>query len=243
MVIVLSGQIIGRSLLGVKHPHCYREQLFRVGPGALIPVLIVALCASTIFTIQTARELSHFGAVSVIGSAFSLAFCRELNPILVACILAGQVGSAFAAELGAMRVSEQIDALMMLQTHPIDFLVLPRVWACCVMLPILTVLSLVLGLLGGMLSAAQFYQVAPPVFWAAIAQSLTLTDLGLVLLKSGIFGWVVALVGCTWGLTTEGGAQQVGEAATQAVVITWLTIFVLDAAIAAGTAQLPWTLG
>ncbi|MGB0560366.1 MAG: MlaE family ABC transporter permease [Spirulinaceae cyanobacterium] len=243
MAIALSGQVIWRSRFGIRYPHCYREQLFRVGPGSLIPILIVALCASAIFTIQTARELSHFGAVSLIGSAFSLAFCRELNPILVACILAGQVGSAFAAELGAMRVSEQLDALIMLQTNPIDFLVLPRVWACCTMLPILTVLSLGLGLVGGMFSAAQFFQVAPPVFWAAIARSLTLSDLGLVLLKSSIFGWVVALVGCTWGLTTEGGAQQVGEAATQAVVTTWLMIFVLDAAIAAGTAQLPWTLG
>ncbi|NEO83671.1 MAG: ABC transporter permease [Spirulina sp. SIO3F2] len=239
----MSGQVIWRMVVGAKYPRCYREQLFRTGPGAIAPVLIVALCASAIFTIQTARELTRFGAVSVIGGAFGLAFCRELNPILVACILAGQVGSAFAAELGAMRVSEQIDALVMLQTNPIDFLVIPRVLACCVMLPILTICSLSLGLVGGMIAAGQFYQVAPPVFWEAIAQTLTLEDLGLMLLKSGLFGWVVALIGCTWGLTAQGGAKQVGEAATQAVVNTWLTIFVLDVAIAAGSANLPWTLG
>lgn len=241
-MVLLSGQVVWRSLTGKRYPRHYREQLFRVGPGAIAPVVIVALCASAIFTIQTARELVRFGAVSALGGAFGLAFCRELNPILVACILAGQVGSAFAAELGAMRVSEQIDALLVLQTNPIDFLVIPRVLACCVMLPVLTLMSLAIGLVGGMFTAMQFYQVAPPIFWAAIQATLSLEDLAIVLLKSLIFGWVVAMIGCTWGLTAQGGAQAVGEAATQAVVTTWLTIFVVDVAIAASSANLPWLL-
>ncbi|MFM9159807.1 MAG: ABC transporter permease, partial [Dolichospermum sp.] len=97
--------------------------------------------------IPTARELVRFGAVNTVGGAFALAFCRELAPILTASIIAGQVGSAFAAELGAMRVTEQIDALYILRTDPIDYLVLPRVIACCLMMPIMMIFSLIVGIM------------------------------------------------------------------------------------------------
>jgi phospholipid/cholesterol/gamma-HCH transport system permease protein len=242
-VVLFGGQVfwhLGRH--GLQYPRPYQAQLFRVGPGAIAPVLIVTLCASVIFTVQTARELAKFGAVQLVGGAFALAFCRELAPIVTACVLAGQVGAAIASELGTMRITEQIDALLMMQTHPIDFLVIPRILACGIMMPVLTAWSISLGLLGGMLSAAQLYQVPAAIFWQTVRSALSAGDLGWVAIKSVVFGLMVGLIGCHWGLTTEGSAKAVGESATHAVVVTWITIFVIDMIFALLTAQLPWTV-
>ncbi|RUR73513.1 hypothetical protein PCC6912_56840 [Chlorogloeopsis fritschii PCC 6912] len=181
-----------------------------------------------IFTIQTARELIRFDAVSTVGGAFALAFCRELAPILTASIIAGQVGSAFAAEIGEMRVTEQIDALHILKTDPIDYLVLPRVIACSLMLPILTIIGLVVGIAGGVFAAGQFYQILPEVFLESVRNFLVIPDVLIVFLKGLIFGLLIAVIGCSWGITTVGGAKQVGESATAAVVTTWVSIFIVD---------------
>ncbi|MFM6812845.1 MAG: ABC transporter permease, partial [Dolichospermum sp.] len=115
---LLLGQISLHFLRGKTYYRKILEHTVKAGPGAIYPVLLVSGFAGMIFTIQTARELVRFGAVNTVGGAFALAFCRELAPILTASIIAGQVGSAFAAELGAMRVTEQIDALYMLKTDP-----------------------------------------------------------------------------------------------------------------------------
>jgi phospholipid/cholesterol/gamma-HCH transport system permease protein len=181
-----------------------------------------------IFTIQTARELVRFGAVDTVGGAFALAFCRELAPILTASIIAGQVGSAFAAELGAMQVTEQIDALYMLRTDPVDYLVLPRVIACCLMMPVMMIFAVVTGMMGGAFAAMQFYQVVPETFLESVRSFLSPSDIFIVLLKGLIFGAIVAVNGCSWGLTTQGGAKEVGESATTAVVTTWVAIFIMD---------------
>jgi phospholipid/cholesterol/gamma-HCH transport system permease protein len=191
-------------------------------------VLLVNGFAGMIFTIQTARELVRFGAVDTVGGAFALAFCRELAPILTASIIAGQVGSAFAAELGAMQVTEQIDALYMLRTDPVDYLVLPRVIACCLMMPVMMIFAVVTGMMGGAFAAMQFYQVVPETFLESVRSFLSPSDIFIVLLKGLIFGAIVAVNGCSWGLTTQGGAKEVGESATTAVVTTWVAIFIMD---------------
>jgi phospholipid/cholesterol/gamma-HCH transport system permease protein len=185
-----------------------------------------------IFTIQTARELVRFGAVDTVGGAFALAFCRELAPILTASIIAGQVGSAFAAELGAMRVTEQIDALYMLRTDPVDYLVLPRVIACCLMMPVMMIFAVVTGVMGGAFAAMQFYQVSPETFLESVRNFLLPSDILIILLKGWIFGAIVSVNGCSWGLTTQGGAKEVGESATTAVVTTWVAIFIMDFVLA-----------
>jgi phospholipid/cholesterol/gamma-HCH transport system permease protein len=226
--ILLFGQVWLHLLQGKT---CYRKILAHMvtaGPASISPVLLVNLFAGMIFTIQTARELVRFGAVEAVGGAFALAFCRELAPILTASIMAGQVGSAFAAEIGAMRVTEQIDALYMLKTDPIDYLVLPRVIACCLMVPVLTIFALVTGIAGGIFAGMQFYQIEPESFLESVRSFLLPSDLFIVLLKGLIFGVLVAVIGCSWGLTTKGGAKQVGESATIAVVTSWVTIFIMD---------------
>jgi phospholipid/cholesterol/gamma-HCH transport system permease protein len=125
-------------------------------------------------------------------------------------------------------VTEQIDALYMLRTDPIDYLVLPRVIACSLIMPVMMIFSLVMGITGGAFAAAQFYQVLPERFLESVRGFLTFTDIWLILLKGLIFGVLVAVNGCSWGLTTQGGAKEVGESATTAVVTTWITIFMMD---------------
>lgn len=226
--VLLCGQVLLRLIQGKTYYHKIMSHMVTTGPGSISPVLLVSGFAGMIFTIQTARELIRFGAVDAVGGAFALAFCRELAPILTASIIAGQVGSAFAAELGAMRVTEQIDALYMLKTNPIDYLVLPRVIACVLMMPIMMVFALITGISGGVFAAAQFYRIEPEAFLESVRTFLEPSDLFMILVKGFIFGILVAVIGCSWGLTTKGGAKEVGESATKAVVTTWVSIFMMD---------------
>ncbi|QQE66847.1 ABC transporter permease [Leptolyngbya sp. BL0902] len=224
---LLGGQVLLRVLQGRINRQLTLAQMALVGLGTLMPVLMINLFAGMIFTIQTARELDRFGATFALGGAFALAFCRELAPLLTAAVLAGQVGTAFAAEIGCMKVTDQIDALKMLHTCPVNYLVVPRVVACCIMLPVLTVLGLVVGILSGAAIAAQLYQVPAQQFLESVRTLLMLEDLVAVLVKSVLFGAMVGLAGCTWGLTTT-CSQSVGRAATAAVVTTWVGLFVVD---------------
>ncbi|MBE7381343.1 MAG: MlaE family lipid ABC transporter permease subunit [Leptolyngbya sp. SIO1E4] len=227
MALILGGQVLVRLLRGRVRRSQVMEHMIAAGPGALTPVLLTNLFAGMIFSIQTAREMERFGVIHALGGAFALGFCRELAPILTAAILAGQVGSAFAAEIGGMKITEQIDALKVLRTDPIDYLVVPRVVACCVMLPVLTMLGLVLGVGGGLLAAIQFYGVQGSIFLESVQMLLEPRDLMAVLLKSVIFGAMIALAGCAWGLTTT-CSKGLGRSATAAVVTTWVSLFVVD---------------
>lgn len=228
MAIFLGGQVLVRLFRGRFYRQQLLEHMVMVGPSSLNSVLLTNFFAGMIFTIQTARSLNDFGAVSAVGGAFGIAFCRELAPILTACVIAGQAGSAFAAEIGGMRVSEQIDALQMLKTDPVDYLVLPRVIACGVMVPVMTVLGLTIGMVGGIITARYFYGVSATEFLNSLRQFLELKDLISVVLKSTIFGMLLAVVGCNWGLTTTGGVRGVGRSTTAAVVTAWVLIFVIN---------------
>ena len=225
---LLGGQVLLRLLKGKLQRRNLMEHLIMVGPGSLGAVLLINGFAGMIFTVQTAREMARLGALDAVGGAFAMAFCRELAPVLTAGIVAGQVGAAFAAELGAMRVTEQIDALLMMRTDPVDYLVVPRVVATCVMLPILTMFAVAAGMLGGTAIAYQAYGQLPETFLGAANAFLTLADLFAVLLKASVFGLIVAVVGCSWGLTTWGGAKGVGQSATAAVVTIWIAVFMAD---------------
>jgi phospholipid/cholesterol/gamma-HCH transport system permease protein len=202
--------------------------MFKTGPASVIPVLSVNALAGMIFTIQTARQLVKLGALNSVGGMFAIAFCRELAPILTASIVAGQVGSAFAAEIGSMKISEQIDALHTLRTSPIDYLVLPRVLACCAMMPMLIVFGLVCGIIAGTLAASVLYSLPSGTFLESVRSFLQPADLLSIGLKGILFGGTIALISCAWGLTTRGGVREVGESATAAVVISGVSIFAID---------------
>ena len=226
--ILLTGQII----LHILQAKIYRlntfEQMAFVGPASLAISLITAAFVGMVFTIQVAREFIYFGATTAVGGVLSIALTRELAPVLTAVVLAGRVGSAFAAEIGTMKVTEQIDALHMLKTDPIDYLVTPRVLACCFMLPVLTVLSLLMGITGGLVIADSIYDISTTVFLESIRNFLKVWDLCACVIKSAVFGAMIAIIGCNWGLTTTGGAKGVGQSTTAAVVISLIAIFIAN---------------
>jgi phospholipid/cholesterol/gamma-HCH transport system permease protein len=199
-----------------------------VGPASTTIALVTAGFVGMVFTIQVAREFIYFGATTTVGGVLALALARELAPVLTAVVVAGRVGSAFAAEIGTMRVTEQIDALYMLKTDPIDYLVVPRVLACALMLPILTLLSLLVGMAGGLFIAYSLYDINPTVFLKSVQNFMALWDVFSALIKSLIFGAVIATIGCSWGLTTTGGAKGVGQSTTTAVVTSLLAVFIVN---------------
>ncbi len=222
----LGGQVIIHLIQGKIHRRNTLEQMAVVGPDSLFIALLTAIFVGAVFTIQVAREFVNFGAGNLVGGVLALALTRELSPVLTAVILAGRVGSAFAAEIGTMRVTEQIDALLVLKTDPIDYLVIPRVIACLLMLPILTLLSLLTGMMGGMVIATNLYSLSDSQFWDSARNFLGVGDIINAILKACFFGLLIAVVGCSWGLTTSGGAKGVGQSTTTAVVTSLLLIFV-----------------
>ncbi len=226
--LLLTGQILVH-LLQLK---IYRgntiEQMSFVGPSSLPIALITSAFVGMVFTIQVAREFIYFGATSAVGGILAIALTRELAPVLTAVVLAGRVGSAFAAEIGTMRVTEQIDALQILKTDPVDYLVTPRVISCVLMLPILTICSLLVGIGAGLIIAQSIYDIPSQIFLDSIRNFLEVWDVIACLIKSSVFGACVAIIGCNWGLTTTGGAKGVGQSTTAAVVISLLAIFMFN---------------
>ncbi|MBW4520705.1 MAG: MlaE family lipid ABC transporter permease subunit [Scytolyngbya sp. HA4215-MV1] len=226
--VLLGGQVMVHLLAGKINRRNTVEQMSAVGPESLIIALITAAFVGMVFTIQVSREFINLGAGTAVGGVLALSLARELAPVLTAVILAGRVGSAFAAEIGTMRVTEQIDALYMLKTDPIDYLVIPRVIACCLMLPILTLLSLITGMVGGMFIANGLYGISHSVFLNSARNFLSLWDLCSAPIKGFVFGALIAIIGSSWGLTTTGGAKGVGQSTTAAVVTSLLAIFIVN---------------
>ncbi len=226
--VLLGGQVIFHVVRGRIHYRNTMEQMAAAGPASLLIVSVASVFVGAVFTIQVAREFLRFGAVGVVGGVLALALVRELAPVLTAVLLAGRMGSAFAAEIGTMKVTEQIDALYVLRTDPVDYLVSPRVLACCLMTPILTLLFAFVGMSGGLLVAVSTFGMTINAFLESVRGFLSVWDLATAMIKAFVFGGLVAIVGCSWGLTTTGGAKGVGESTTAAVVTTLLAIFVVN---------------
>ena len=202
-----------------------------VGPRYLGVSLLTSAFVGMVFTIQFVREFARLGLTRSVGGVLGLALARELTPVVTAIILAGRVGSAFAAELGTMAVSEQTDSLRVLGSDPTDYLVTPRVLACMVAGPVLNLLCFAMGLAASVLLADGVYDVSANIILDSAARALTAWDLVTSCIKSWVFGVIVSVVSCAWGFTTSGGAKGVGESTTSAVVISLVAIFVADFAL------------
>ncbi len=225
---LLAGQVIVHLLRGKIHRRNSLDQMATIGPESLSISLVTAIFVGMVFTIQVAREFINFGAINLVGGVLALALTRELAPVLTAVILAGRVGSAFAAEIGTMQVTEQIDALLMLRTDPIDYLVIPRVLGCCLMLPLLTMVAIFTGIAGGLMISTSLYNIPQEIFLDSARQLLKPWDLVAANLKAVCFGGLISVIGCSWGLTTTGGAKGVGQSTTTAVVTSLLAIFITN---------------
>ncbi|MCP5056968.1 MAG: ABC transporter permease [bacterium] len=191
-------------------------------------VAITALFTGMVLALQTAFALSRFGAKPYVGSILGLAIVRELGPVLAALMVAGRVGAGITSELGSMKVTEQVDAIRAMGADPVEKLVLPRVIATTVGLPLLTLFAIVLGIFGGLLVADLQYRIAPDFFLQTVTTAVTVGDFISGVVKTFVFGWTIAIVACFVGLRADGGTAGVGRATTQSVVAASIAVLVSD---------------
>ena len=206
------------------------DQLFEIGNASLLMVCILALFIGGVITLQTGPELVKRGLSSVIGGMVGLSVCKELAPVMMAVLIAGRIGSAMAAEIGSMRVYQEIDALRTMNINPIHYLVLPRMVAIAVALPVLVVFAILVAWFGGGMVAVYNEKISMP-FTAFFGDLKRVVDLGDVLnglFKSVVFAIVIGLVSCHQGLITIGGPRGIGRSVTKAVVNSIVLILILD---------------
>jgi phospholipid/cholesterol/gamma-HCH transport system permease protein len=204
------------------------RQAVRVGVDSLPVVGLTAMFTGMVLALQTYRGFERFHAESYVASVVSLSLTRELAPVLAALMIAGRIGSSLAAELGTMRVTEQIDALFAMATEPIHYLIVPRVAAATLMLPPLVAFADGLGIGGGWAVAVGMMDANPVVYWEKTFQYLDLNDVLSGLIKAAAFGLILSVTGCTKGYFTTGGAEGVGRSTTAAVVMASVVILLSD---------------
>lgn len=226
--LMIGGQAATAIARGHIGPNDLLQELLEAGPGSFLIVLITGLAAGTVFNIQVAAELSKQGASAAIGGLLSLGLAREIAPLLTATLLTGKVATAYAAQLGTMKVTEQIDAITMLRTDPVEYLVVPRVLAMVVMSPVQCLLFFAVAIWSGQVSCTLLYSVPPAVFWNSVRTWMEPDDLPSMLLKAVVFGLQIAVLACGWGLTTKGGPKEVGSSTTGAVVMILVTVALMD---------------
>lgn len=208
--------------------HVVFKQLEFVGVHSVIVVLITGAFTGMVLALQTYYGFRMFGGESLVGATVALSMTREIGPVFTALMVTARAGSAMAAEIGTMRVTEQIDALYAMSVNPIQYLVLPRVIAGIVMLPFLTIVSDVIGIMGGYFVGVHLLQINSGIFIARMTELVALGDIFNGLVKSAVFGLILTLIGCYKGFFTTGGAEGVGRSTTHAVVLSSVTILISD---------------
>jgi phospholipid/cholesterol/gamma-HCH transport system permease protein len=204
------------------------RQMVRVGVDSIPVVFLTTMFTGMVMALQVHQGFARVHAEQFVASVVALAMLRELSPVLVGLMVTGRVGSSMAAEIGTMRVTEQLDALKALATDPIQYLFVPRVIAGVVMLPFLCVLGDALGIYGGYLVSVKLMNTNPVVYKQNTFQFLQLNDVWVGLIKASAFGLILTLTGCVRGYYTTGGAEGVGRATTYAVVSSSLIILLSD---------------
>jgi phospholipid/cholesterol/gamma-HCH transport system permease protein len=204
------------------------KQVEQVGVNSIPVVLITGAFTGMVLALQSYTGFKRFNAEAFVGTVVALSMTRELGPVLSGLMVSGRVGSAMAAELGTMQVTEQIDALYTLATNPIKYLIVPRFLASLVIMPILTIFADGVGILGGYLVSVHLLGSNPTVYIRRTYDYLDLEDLYIGLFKACIFGMIIAIIGCYQGFNTQGGAEGVGKATTRAVVLSSLLILIAN---------------
>jgi phospholipid/cholesterol/gamma-HCH transport system permease protein len=199
-----------------------------IGVGSLPIVVLTGFFTGAVLAVQAADSLERFGSVTLVGQLVSLSMVRELGPVLTSLMVAGRNSSGMASELGSMLVGEQIDAMRALGTDPMKKLVTPRVVATVFMLFFLTILSDLVGLTGGLFIAKVLLRLDARQYWSNAWQTLVFRDVFMGLIKPVLFGFIIATIGCFYGMNARGGTQGVGRATTQAVVAASVLILAFD---------------
>jgi phospholipid/cholesterol/gamma-HCH transport system permease protein len=204
------------------------KQMEFVGVNSIMVVIITGTFTGMVLALQSYYGFRKFGAEGLVGTTVALSMTRELGPVLTSLMVTGRAGSAMAAELGSMRVTEQIDALTVMALNPIKYLVVPRVIASFLMFPVLTSISNFVGIIGGYLVGVKLLGINEGAFINKIIKYLDLEDIYNGLIKAAVFGIIMSVISCYKGFYTSGGAEGVGKSTTEAVVMSSVTILVTD---------------
>jgi phospholipid/cholesterol/gamma-HCH transport system permease protein len=204
------------------------KQMCEIGVNSLPVVLITAIFTGMVLALQSYTGFKRFGAEGLVGSVVALSMTRELGPVLTALIVAGRAGAAMAAELGTMRVTEQIDALETLATNPVKYLIVPRFFSGLIMLPSLTVVADIVGIIGGYFVTVVLLKANVTSYMRMTWDYLEMQDIYNGLIKAFFFGAALTFISCYKGFYTKGGAEGVGRATTGAVVLSFMTILISD---------------
>ncbi len=212
-----------------RSPHYARDillQMDSIGVGSLPVVILTGFFTGAVMAMQLARALSTYGATGQVAPVLCITLVRELGPVLTALMVSGRNAAGIASELGSMKVTEQIDAMRALGTDPIQKLVTPRLIATATMLPLLTIISDLMGMFGGFVVSEGMLNMAPAQYWNTAWKALEYNDVVQGILKPFVFAIIISLVGCYFGMQTTGGTQGVGRSTTQAVVVSSIWIIV-----------------
>jgi len=209
------------------------RQMLQIGVDALPMVSLMAVCTGFILAMQGASELRRFGAIHYVIDLVAVGFTRELGPLITAIAVSGRSGSAFAAEIGTMKVTEELDALRVMALEPIEFLLAPKYLAALISVPCLTIVSNVFGIVAGGLFMFFSTQLAPLLYFKYVLTSIELQDVITGLIKSVVFATIIAHVGCLEGFRVRGGPDSVGRSTTSAVVKSTFLVIVADAVFTA----------
>jgi phospholipid/cholesterol/gamma-HCH transport system permease protein len=205
-------------------------QMLIVGYETLPVASVMAFFVGMVLALQTGVELNKYGGQNIIGAIVGHSMVRELGPVMTSFLVAGRAGSAMAAELGVMKVYEEIDALKTLDIHPVRYLVMPRLIACLICVPFLVLFSDIIGITGGAIISNMHPQifVSYATYYDSLTDALKLKEIGNGLIKATVFGGIIALVSCYVGLKTSGGARGIGQSTTRSVVLSFMLILVAD---------------
>jgi phospholipid/cholesterol/gamma-HCH transport system permease protein len=206
------------------------DQLFEIGNGSLLMVCILSFFIGGVIALLTGPVLVEQGLANSVGGLVGISMCKELAPVMMSILIAGRSGSSMAAELGSMRVYQEIDALRTMNINPIHYLVLPRLIAIAICLPLLVMFSILVGWSGGAIVAATNYKIGVPFqsFFENLRDMVDFSDVGNGIFKSFVFALVIGVVSCHQGLQTAGGPRGIGRSVTKAVVKCIVLIVILD---------------
>jgi phospholipid/cholesterol/gamma-HCH transport system permease protein len=230
-LVIFAGMALATAFSPPFYLRAILRQMLDIGYFSLPVVGLTALFTGMVLALQSYTGFSRFAAESAVATVVVLSVTRELGPVIAGLMVAGRVGAAMAAEIGTMRVTDQIDALTTLSTNPLRYLVLPRLIAGLVTLPMLVVVADIIGVFGGYLVGVYKFGFNPSAYLARTQQYLETNDVVSGLVKAAVFGFLVALMGCYHGYYSRGGAQGVGQATTSAVVSASILILFFDYAI------------
>ena len=227
-VLLLIGDVFRELPFGIAKLPLVVQQMVAIGLGSMPLTVIVALFTGAVAAVQASYQFRDYVPMIYLGTVIGKSVVIELGPVLTALVVGGRVGASIAAELGTMRVTEQVDAMETMGISPTRYLVVPRVVAAILMLPILTIFADVVAIFGGYLVAVLTLDVSGHTFTSGLRLYFHLRDVFSGLIKSFFFGAIISLMGCYYGLRSEGGAEGVGVATTHAVVASCLLILIVD---------------